>query len=61
MLKEGLRGIAVPKRPELNSLGGRGVLPRRWSVLNEGLRAVAIPKRPGLTSMGGRGFPPRRW
>ena len=35
VLKEGLRGVAVPHGLGTSS-GGRGVLPRRWSVLKEG-------------------------
>ena len=31
-------------RPGHTSLGGRGGLPRRWSVLKEGLRGAAVPK-----------------
>ena len=45
MLNEGLRGAAAP--PGLTSLGGRGVLRRRWSLLKEGLRGVAVPNGPG--------------
>ena len=32
-----------PKRRGLTTLGGRGVLPKRRSVLNEGLRGIAAP------------------
>ena len=49
------------QRPGHTSVGGRGVLPRRWSVLKEGWRGGSSSQRPGLTSLGGRGFPPRRW
>ena len=37
------RGHQLP-RPGHTSVGGRGVLPRRWSVLREGLRGAAAPK-----------------
>ena len=47
-------------RPGHTSLGGRGVLSRRWSVLEEGLRGAAVP-RPGHTSLGERGVLHRQW
>ena len=50
MLKEGVRGGSSSQRPGYNNLGGRGVLPRRWSVLKEGLQGVAVPNGPGTTS-----------
>ena len=31
-------------RPGHTSLGGRGVLPKRWSLLKEGLRGSVVPK-----------------
>ena len=51
-LKEGLRGIAVPKRPGHTSLGGWGVLPRRWSVLKEGLPGATAPYGLGIPAWG---------
>ena len=60
MLKEGLRGVGVPKRPGHTSLGDQGVLPRRWSVLKASPLGVAVPKRPGHASLGGRGVLPKR-
>ena len=49
MLKEELRGAASPQRLRLTSLGGLGVLPRLWSVLQEGLQGVAVPN--GLATL----------
>ena len=39
-------------RPGHTSLGGWGVLPRRWSVLKEGLRGVAVPTSPDTPAWG---------
>ena len=36
-------GGSSSQQPEHTSLGGWGVLPRRWSVLKEGPRGVAVP------------------
>ena len=52
MLKEGVQGAAAPKRCGLTYLWGRGVLPRRWSVLMEGLQGVAVPNGPGTPAWG---------
>ena len=51
MVKEGLRGVAVPDGLGTSS-GGWGALPRRWSVLKEGLRGVAVPNGPGTPAWG---------
>ena len=53
------RGQQLTK-PGHTSLGGQGVLPKRWSVLKEGLRVQRLP-RPGHTRLGGRGGLPRKW
>ena len=34
------------QRPGLTSLGERGVLPTRWSVLKKGPRGLAVPNGP---------------
>ena len=47
--------------PGHTSLGGRGVLPNRWSVLKEGLRGAAPPYGPGTQDVGGPGVVLRRW
>ena len=39
-------------RPGRTSLGGRGVLHMRWSVLKEGLRGVAVPNGSGTPASG---------
>ena len=49
------------QRPGHTSMGGKGVLPRRWSVLKEGLWGAAAPNDPGTPALGGRGVLPRRW
>ena len=41
---QGACGGQQSPRPGHTSLGGRGVLPKRWSLLKEGLRGVAVPK-----------------
>ena len=51
MVKEGLRGVAVPEGLGTSS-GGRGALPNWWSVLKEGLRGVAVPNGPGTPALG---------
>ena len=53
MLKEGLQGEAAPNRPGHTSLGGRGSLPRRWSLLEERLRGgVAVRNGLGTPAWG---------
>ena len=48
-------------RPGHTSLGGRGVLPRRWSVRSEEPAKGLQSSRPGHTSLGGHGVLPWRW
>ena len=43
------------QRPGLTSLRGRGVLPRRRSVLMKGLRGAAVPNGPGSPARGDGG------
>ena len=50
-LRRACGGQQLP-RPGHTSMGGRGVLPRRWLVLNEGLRGVAVPNGPRTPSWG---------
>ena len=45
-------GGSRSQRPGLTSRGGRGVLPRRWSVLKECLRGIAVPNGPGSPASG---------
>ena len=45
-------GVGNSQRPELTNLGGRGVLPRRWSTLKEGLREAVAPNGMGTPSWG---------
>ena len=57
----GPAGDSSSQRPGLTSLEGRGVLPRRWSVLKEGMQGVAVPNGPGSPlgiSLGDRGLLP---
>ena len=40
-------GGSDSQQPRYNSLGGRGVLPKRWLVLNGSVRATPAPNGPG--------------
>ena len=55
----GLAGGSSPQ-PGLTGLGGRGVLPRRWSVLKERMRGAVAPNSPGAPAWGDREVLPRR-
>ena len=50
----GPAGGSSPQGPGTPAWGGRGVLPRRWSVLKEGLRGVAVPKAQAHRPWGSR-------
>ena len=52
-------GGSSSQQPGHTSLGGRGALPRRWSVLKENLWGAAVPNDPATPAGGGRGVVPR--
>ena len=45
-------GDTSSQRSGHTSLGGRGVLPRRWSVLKAGVRGVAVSNGPSTPALG---------
>ena len=47
---KGTEGGSSPQQGGHTSLGGWGVLLRRWSVFYEGLRGVAAPNGPGTSA-----------
>ena len=54
-------GDSNSQRPGHTSLGGPGVLPRRWSVLKGGLRGTTAPNGLGTPALRGRGVLLKRW
>ena len=46
-------GDCSSQRPRLTNLRGRGVLPRRQSLLRGGLGGMAAPNGPGSPASGG--------
>ena len=50
--QQGPAGVSGYQWPGNTSLGGRGVVPRRWSMLKEGLPEVAVFSGPGTLASG---------